>query len=105
MPRDGLSIKRGVRPGGEVWNKRLLIPYAPRQVFADFHTTGRRWAVIVAHRRAGKTVAAVNKLIKAAIANPLADGRYAYIAPWPSQGNRLGLPEEIQPAAVGGTTE
>jgi hypothetical protein len=89
MPRDGLSIKRGVRPGGEVWNKRLLIPYAPRQVFADFHTTGRRWAVIVAHRRAGKTVAAVNKLIKAAIANPLADGRYAYIAPWLSQAKEI----------------
>jgi hypothetical protein len=37
--------------------------------------------VIVAHRRAGKTVAAVNDAIRAAIRCDKPDGRFAYIAP------------------------
>ena len=31
--------------------------YKPRDVFLDFHDRTQRWAVIIAHRRAGKTVA------------------------------------------------
>jgi phage terminase large subunit len=58
-----------------------VIPYAPRRAFVDFHKRKARWAIIVAHRRAGKTVACVNELIKAAIECPRSDGRYAYIAP------------------------
>ncbi len=27
--------------------------YCPRQVFSDYHDRIKRWAVIVAHRRAG----------------------------------------------------
>jgi phage terminase large subunit len=57
------------------------IPYEPRAVFLPFHNRLERWAIIVAHRRAGKTVACVNELIKAAIGCPKPDGRYAYIAP------------------------
>jgi phage terminase large subunit len=59
----------------------IEIPYAPRPAFLPFHTRSARWSVIVAHRRAGKTVACVNELIKAAIASDKKDGRYAYIAP------------------------
>jgi hypothetical protein len=29
--------------------------YIPRDVFSDFHARKQRWAVVVAHRRAGKT--------------------------------------------------
>jgi phage terminase large subunit len=57
------------------------IPYEPRPAFLPFHTRKARWSVIVAHRRAGKTVACVNELIKAAIDSDKKDGRYAYIAP------------------------
>ena len=69
--------------------RKLTIPYAPRRVFEPFHATDRRWSVIVAHRRAGKTVAAVNKLIKAALENERPNGRYAYLAPWLSQAKEI----------------
>ena len=40
---------------------------------------------MVAHRRAGKTVACVNELIKAALTFPGTDGRFGYVAPFYSQ--------------------
>ena len=62
---------------------RLELTYAPRPVFRPLHGRAQRWAVIVAHRRAGKTVACVNELIKAAVTNGRTDPppRYAYVAP------------------------
>lgn len=38
--------------------------------------------MVVAHRRAGKTVACVNELIKRALTFPGTDGRFAYVAPF-----------------------
>ncbi len=63
--------------------QRVRIRIEPRQHFRAFLESTHRWAVLVAHRRAGKTVAVVQKLIKAALTHkrkgpPL---RYAYIAP------------------------
>ena len=49
------------------------------------HTRRQRWAVVVAHRRAGKTVACVNQLIKEALTFKGNDGRFAYVAPFYSQ--------------------
>ncbi|MEQ1574220.1 MAG: terminase family protein [Vicinamibacterales bacterium] len=46
-----------------------------------YHTRAERWAVLVAHRRAGKTVAAINDTLEKATYNPRPDPRYAYIAP------------------------
>ncbi len=45
------------------------------------HTRDKRWSIVVAHRRAGKTVACVNDLIKAAATCNKASPRFAYIAP------------------------
>ncbi len=45
------------------------------------HTRTSRWAIAVAHRRAGKTVACINDLVKAAAVCDLANPRFAYIAP------------------------
>lgn len=47
------------------------------------HERQTRWAAVVAHRRAGKTVACVNDLIKAALTNDRKHPppRYAYLAP------------------------
>lgn len=59
----------------------VTIPYLPRPVFRPFHDRSQRWAVIVAHRRAGKTVACVNDLLRAALSTDKPDSRYAYIAP------------------------
>lgn len=50
-----------------------------------FHQRTKRWACLVAHRRAGKTVAAVNDMIRAAITYKGANGLFGYIAPYRSQ--------------------
>jgi phage terminase large subunit-like protein len=46
-----------------------------------FHNRHERFAVLVAHRRAGKTVACVNELIKGALTCQAKNPRFAYIAP------------------------
>jgi phage terminase large subunit len=56
-------------------------PYAPRKAFMGLHTKEQRWGIAVAHRRAGKTVACVNELIKAAATSEKNNPRFAYIAP------------------------
>ena len=60
---------------------RLLSPYVPREIFKDFHRRKARWAIAVAHRRAGKTVACVNELMLRAGRCRFPDARLAYIAP------------------------
>ena len=64
---------------------RVVIPYRPRKAFLPFHNRTQRWACLVAHRRAGKTVAAVNDIIRAAITYQGDRGLFAYIAPYRSQ--------------------
>lgn len=61
--------------------QRIIIPYSPRRHFLPFHDSDKRWRIIVAHRRAGKTVACVNELIRAALICPHSDPRVAYVAP------------------------
>lgn len=63
----------------------IELDYKPRDVFLDFHERSERWAVIVAHRRCGKTVACINDLIYRAISENKENGQYAYIAPFYSQ--------------------
>lgn len=63
--------------------KKIQSPYAPRRAFVPFHKREARWACLVAHRRAGKTVAAVNDMIKRALEAPPAP--YHYFAPYRSQ--------------------
>jgi phage terminase large subunit len=43
------------------------INYRPRAQFAPFHARAERFACIVTHRRAGKTVACVHELQKRAL--------------------------------------
>ena len=64
---------------------RVVIPYRPRKAFLPFHNRTQRWACLVAHRRAGKTVAAVNDIIRAAVTYQGERGLFAYIAPYRSQ--------------------
>jgi hypothetical protein len=60
-----------------------VIPYIPRAHFRPLHNSTKRWIFAVAHRRAGKTVALVNQLIRAALSNPRRHPppRYAYVGP------------------------
>jgi len=50
-----------------------------------FHERTKRWACLVAHRRAGKTVAAVNDMIRAAAMYQGQYGLFGYVAPYRSQ--------------------
>ncbi len=61
----------------------LLIPYKPRRVFLPYHANKKRFSITVAHRRCGKTVARVNKAIKAAVQleRTKPHGRFGYVAP------------------------
>lgn len=61
--------------------RRIELPYAPRTQFLSFHHRKERFAALVCHRRAGKTVATLNDTIARALSCPRPDGRYAYIAP------------------------
>jgi len=58
------------------------IEYEPRAQFIPFHQRTARWACMVVHRRAGKTVACVNDIGAKAIYTKKKDARYAYIAPF-----------------------
>lgn len=62
--------------------KVVTIPYAPRSAFLPYHRALERFALSVAHRRAGKTVARINKLIKAAALCEKPDPRFGYLAPY-----------------------
>jgi len=63
--------------------KDLTLPV--RRQLRPLVTTDRRYAVAVAHRRAGKTVAAIQRLIISALSCPKPRPRCAYIAPTYSQ--------------------
>jgi phage terminase large subunit len=63
----------------------VVIPYTPRLQFLPYHNRAERFACIVAHRRAGKTVAAINDLIRAVLTCPRDNPRAAYIAPYYAQ--------------------
>jgi len=63
----------------------VTIPYKPREHLAAFHDRAERFACLVAHRRFGKTVGAVNDLIRDGILCKLPNPRVAYIAPYYSQ--------------------
>lgn len=58
------------------------IPYVPREAFKAYHQSQARYSITIAHRRAGKTVARTNKLIKEAILCDKPNPRYAYLAPF-----------------------
>jgi len=63
----------------------INLDYQPRHLFVPFHKRKERWACIVAHRRAGKTVSCIADLGDAALRDTSGNGRYGYIAPLFSQ--------------------
>lgn len=72
-------------------NRQIVIPYDPREPQLQIHEAlaANRFVVVVAHRRMGKTVSAINQLIKSAIECNKERPRYAYIAPTYSQAKRV----------------
>lgn len=66
----------------------IRIPYTPRSIWAhEIHEElcKHRYAVIVAHRRFGKTVGMVNHMIRDAIGNNKLSPRYAFVGPFQNQ--------------------
>lgn len=63
--------------------RTATVPYVPRPHFVAVHESKKRWQYVVAHRRAGKSVCLVNKLIIAALTNKRREPppRYAYCGP------------------------
>lgn len=60
----------------------IEINYRPREAFKPYHASDKRFSLTVAHRRAGKTVARINKLIKAAVTCEKPNPRFGYLAPY-----------------------
>lgn len=69
--------------------RRIELPYSPRRQFLPLHNRSERFAVVVAHRRAGKTVSTLNDVIKRSVQLPIPNGRYAYVAPFLAQGKEI----------------
>jgi phage terminase large subunit len=59
--------------------------YAPRRQFIAFHNRSERFSCIVTHRRAGKTVACVHDLQRAAMTSGKTRPRFAYLSPFLKQ--------------------
>ena len=85
----------------------IVIPYKPREQQLRIHqlVDDKRFTVVVAHRRMGKTVSAINHLIKAAILNDKESPRYAYIAPTYGQAKRVAWDYLVKYAMPMGGTE
>lgn len=85
----------------------IEIPYKPREQQLAIHELmdSKRFGVVVAHRRMGKTVSAINHLIKDAILNQKEAPRYAYIAPTYGQAKRVAWDYLVKYAEpLGGTS-
>lgn len=67
----------------------IVIPYQPRDLQLSYHQDRKRWSLLVCHRRFGKTVCAINELIKSALTCPLERPRFAYVAPFHKQAKQI----------------
>ena len=69
----------------------LSTGYEPREPQREIHRAVKdnRWTVAVAHRRMGKTVAAINQLIHSALKCEKKNPQFAYIAPTYGQAKRI----------------
>lgn len=83
--------------------KPFELDYVPRGPFVDFHQRQERWGCIVAHRRAGKTVACIHDLVIRATYSIKKNPRYGYVAPFRQQAKNIAwvyLKEAVQGLAV-----
>ena len=69
------------------YSRTVIIPYKPRYPQNVIHEAlqTHRFCVLVTHRQMGKTVCAVNHLLKQALLNKRPSPRYFYIAPFLKQ--------------------
>ena len=67
----------------------VSIPYKPRPLQERLHNQRKRFTCLVCHRRFGKTVWAVNELIKTAVSSKHKSPIVAYVAPTYGQAKRV----------------
>src|SRR5258705_8699599 len=77
----------------------LVLDYRPRRQFVPFHDRRERFACIVTHRRAGKTVASIEELQRGALSCPLVRPRFGYLSPFIKQSKEA----TVLPARRGGS--
>ena len=70
-------------------DEAIALDYQPREQFLDFHQRNERFAAMVVHRRAGKTVAAIHDIVIKALRTTKKQPRYAYVAPFYSQAKSI----------------
>ena len=72
-------------------SEEISTGYEPRQPQKEIHKAVKdnRWTVAVAHRRMGKTVAAINQLIHSALKCDKKNPQFAYISPTYGQAKRI----------------
>lgn len=63
--------------------------YKPRPLQTELHRRLKRFSVLVAHRRFGKSVFCINELIDQALRCQLPRPRYGYIAPYRNQAKQI----------------
>ena len=63
----------------------FVLPYKPREQFLAFHSRNSRFAAMVCHRRAGKTVSCIGELVIRALYTKKKRAKYAYCGPFRSQ--------------------
>ena len=78
-----------VRKSKEIFRKLKELVRKPREIFRQVHDSGVRFLAIVAHRRAGKTVATLNHMIRDCVSSKKHASQYAYIAPYLKQAKSI----------------
>ena len=69
--------------------RQITLNYVPRDAFKEFHQRVKRWALMVCHRRSGKTVACINDLVIRGVHTQKANARFAYVAPFRQQAKEI----------------
>jgi phage terminase large subunit len=85
----------------------VFVDYQPRRQFVAFHGRWQRFACIVTHRRAGKTVACIHDLHRGATGSQKPRPRYAYLAPFLRQSKAVAwdyLRTAIEPGRAAGAS-
>jgi phage terminase large subunit len=65
------------------------LAYEPRDVFIPYHQRDNRFSAMVAHRRAGKTVACIGELVTRAMYTKKKRAEFAYCGPYRAQAKKI----------------
>lgn len=70
-------------------SNEVVLDYEPRTAFVPFHQRESRFAAMVCHRRAGKTVSCIYDLVIRALYSQKKRAKYAYVGPFRAQAKKI----------------